>query len=549
MSREIQRRIEKLSTLAATLTARQVVAAVLELSDCPLWAEPIGDGRCAVVGLGTPADREAVLEALRAGETELHSTVLHLEYRRGASQFIADAVDGRDASELLCVSPRGEGKTQAALGAMLCHALLHQARGFGWPVRWLIVGPSARYLGDTVGRSLAAPHWRGAWAMFDDDLKIRLTVDGTVLVAGDFVGLPVEGDADMLKREVHDAWTDEPAAALTDQAAGITRKAWGVAFSSARLPTHRRVGLLTSNAPTPRSWVWKRFVLSPEPGCRAYRIPKGERSTPEYRADLARQLADSPDLQLRLGEGEAAFPMKGRPVAAGYRDADCVAPSPLEPTPSLPLYLGWDAGLTPACVIAQIRDGRVWVYAAPFTERGGTAELIEEQVRPWLAAQAPWALRESRAMIHCVDPNMYTPSQHSLASSPADTLSQLLRGKVRPGPDKWPPRRDALAKCFPPGFSRLRISPGEQTEELRVALQGGYHYTTTVGGDARGEEPNKSHPHSDLGDALIYILCELWPAEDRQARRERLRRDPPRHAASNFTWSPFDPTYGRGRAR
>ena len=69
MSREIQRRIEKLSTLAATLTARQVVAAVLELSDCPLWAEPIGDGRCAVVGLGTPADREAVLEALRAGET------------------------------------------------------------------------------------------------------------------------------------------------------------------------------------------------------------------------------------------------------------------------------------------------------------------------------------------------------------------------------------------------------------------------------------------------------------------------------------------------
>ena len=135
MSREIQRRIEKLTTLAATLTTRQVVAVVLELPDSPPWAEPIGDGRCALVGLGTPADREAVLEALRAGETELPSTVLHLEYRRVASQFIAAAVDGRDASELLCASPRGEGKTQGALGAMLCHALVHKARGFPWPVR------------------------------------------------------------------------------------------------------------------------------------------------------------------------------------------------------------------------------------------------------------------------------------------------------------------------------------------------------------------------------------------------------------------------------
>jgi hypothetical protein len=326
---------------------------------------------------------------------------------------------------------------------------------------------------------------------------------------------------------VHSAWADEPAAALVESAAGITRKAWGIAFSSCRLPTHRRVGLLTSNAPTPRSWVWKRFVLSPEPGCRAYRIPKGERTTEEYRAALARQFADSPDLLARLAEGEAALPLHGLPVARGYSDRLCVAPRRLEAVSSSPLYLGWDAGLSPACVLAQARDGRCWVYAALFTERGGTRELIEQLVRPWLSAHGPWALRERRMMIHCVDPNMATPSQHSVEASPVNTLSELLRGPVRPGPVPWPPRRDALLQCFQPWGSRLWISPGEETEELRIALGGGFHYRTSTGGDVRGQEPDKSHPHSDLADALIYVLCELWPDASREARREQRRRQGP----------------------
>jgi hypothetical protein len=384
------------------------------------------------------------------------------------------------------------------------------------------------------------PWWKGAWALHDDDRRAVLTLDGTVLVEADLVGVEEEQGADRLRREVHCCWSDEPAAAIAEQAGGITRQAWGVAFSSCRLPTHRCCGLLTSNAPTPRSWLWKRFVLAPEPGCIAYRIPKGERTTQEYRDNLARSLADSPDQLMRLAEGEAALPMKGKAVAQGYRDSECVAPRRFATYRYKPLYLGWDAGLTPACTIVQAVDGRAWVFASLFTERGGTAELIEEQVLPYVVEHCPWVLRERGALIHTGDPNMSTPSQHSSADSPATTLGRVLPGAWRPGPTRWPARRDALLQCFKPGRSRLWISPGSETEELRVALSGGFHYRTNAGGDVRGEEPDKSHPHSDIADSLIYVLCELWPAADRDARREAMKgvRHGPYHANYRSVFSP-----------
>jgi len=521
MSGTLTKRIEKLASLAESLTTRHAAAVVLDLpaAEHPPWAEPLPDGRCVLLGLGDAPARAAVLKALQTGEAP-PPTAHVSECRRMVSRFVVDAADGQEHNEALAASPRGEGKSQGALTAMKAHALLHHARGFTLPVRWMIVGASLVQLRATVKRSMEQPWWQGAWAFSDDDRLARLTLDGTVLVECDLVGVEDEQGIDRLRREVHCAWTDEPAAAIAEQAGGITRQAWGVAFSSCRLPTHRRVGLLTSNAPTPRSWLWKRFVLSPEPGCAAYRIPKGERTTQEYRDALARSLADSPDQLLRLAEGEAALPMKGRPVVAHYRDAECVAPHALEPAPGSPLFLGWDAGLTPACVIAQPRDGRVWVFAAPFTERGGTEELVEESVKPWLVQHAPWALRQARALIHCIDPNMRTPSQARLATSPEQTLFDLLRGSTRPGPVRWEPRRDALAKGFPVGPSRVWISPGEACEELRIALGGGFHYRADAGGDLRGVAPDKSHPHSDLGDALAYILCELWPETERASRRD-----------------------------
>jgi len=545
----VGRRVAKLAELAEQLTTRQVAAVVLDLAVCPSWAEPLPDGRCVLLGLGDGASRDAMLKVLQAGE-EPPKTAHVLEYRRTVSEFIADAVDGQENSELLAASPRGEGKSQGALGAILAHVLVHIARGHSLPVRWMVVGSSLVQLRATVKRSMEAPWHRNAWQFSDDDRLARFTLDGTVLVECDLVGVEDESGADRLRREVHCCWADEPAAAIAEQAGGITRQSWGVAFSSCRLPTHRRVGILTSNAPSRRNWLWKRFVLNPEPGCFAYRVPRGERTTQEYRDSLERSLADSPDQFQRLALGEAALPMKGRPVAQGYRESECVAPRPLQPRPHQVLYMGWDAGLTPSCTIAQALDGRCVVYASLYTERGGTAELIEEQVMPWLVEHAPWALKQPRMMIHCGDPNMATPSQATLADSPLTTLGRLLKGAWRPGPVRWAPRRDALLQCFRPGRSRLLTSPVEDTEILQEALAGGFHYSTTSGGDLRGEEPAKTHPHSDVADSLIYILCELWPAQEREERRAYQYHSgsaPARRNTGNFDLGRVSDAYRRIR--
>lgn len=150
-------------------------------------------------------------------------------------------------------------------------------------------------------------------------------------------------------------------------------------------------------------------------------------------------------------------------------------------------------------------------------------------------------------MIHCGDPNMATPSQATLADSPLTTLGRLLKGAWRPGPQHWPPRRDALLQCFKPG-RRLLISPGEETELLCEALSGGFHYGTTSGGDLHGESPAKTHPHSDVADSLIYILCELWPAQEREERRERNRLYGDREArrsTGNFSLADVSSVYRR----
>src|SRR5215475_1950615 len=98
--RDVARRIERLRSQVEQFARRQVAAIVLERPEPQAWTEALPDGRCVLLGLGDAPSRHAVLEALRAGQEPPDGTLL-LEYRLTASAFIADAVDGREHSELL----------------------------------------------------------------------------------------------------------------------------------------------------------------------------------------------------------------------------------------------------------------------------------------------------------------------------------------------------------------------------------------------------------------------------------------------------------------
>ncbi|HUH13793.1 MAG TPA: hypothetical protein VMK65_11810, partial [Longimicrobiales bacterium] len=439
------------------------------------------------------------------------------------------AVGTGEDRELALVGPRGTKKTSTVLDGAVLYAQQHHAAGGTLPVRTRVVGSTGVQVRAAL-RVIEAPWWQGAWQFEDDERVLRCTVDGRVVVVADVVGVEDMGTgADRLRRRYHVLIGDDPAPAMAEISSGFTSGAWAIALSGLDLPSpvgHR--ALLAMNAGSRSHWTTRRFLVAPGPGCRAFRIAPEEELTPARRAELDRDLAPTPDLHARLALGEPADPVVGRPVCQGYTDRLHVAPRPLVPVRGADVWLGWDAGLTPVCLIAQVVDGELRIYAGLTTERGGTADFIEAEVQPWFVRHMPWALQRVGRLTHCVDPSMVAASQHDSRQSPANTLRAKLGGGVRLGPVKWPARRDPLLALFNKavaGRPVLQFSPVEETELLRRACAGGWHYAVDVAGTLRGgDDPKKTHPDSDLGDALTYLVAELFPADGATSWAEAVKQ-------------------------
>lgn len=527
MSREVTRQLEQLGEHIERngLHVPPVVVRVLTgLEVVPAWAYDLGAGRaCYVVG-GDAEVVTAIHRALLADEPLPEGVCLAI-HGPTRSEFLLAVFGGPD-TELAISGPRGTLKTSTALDAALLFAKLHNAAGGQLPVRVLIMGSTGVQVQAAL-RVIEAPWWGGVWRLEDDGRRLRCVIDGRTWVDADVVGVEDQGQgADRLRRRYHLVIGDDPAPALADVSSGFTDGAWGIAQSGLDLPTplNRHPALLAMNAGTRTHWTTRRFITAPQPGCRLFRIPPAEGLTPEREAELARALANRPDLHARLARGEVADPLLGQPVAQGYSDTHHVAPSPLEPLRGT-VWLGWDAGLTPVCLVAQVRDGELRIYAGLASERAGTRDFIENVVQPWFVQRMPWALHGGAELIHVCDPAMAAASQEDSTKAPAGTVKALLGGRVRLGPVRWPARRDPLLALFNravAGRPALQISPVEDCELLRRALCGMWRYGQDVAGALRpSEQPVKDHPWSDLGDSLTYVVAELFPTVDRDASRRR----------------------------
>jgi hypothetical protein len=185
----------------------------------------------------------------------------------------------------------------------------------------------------------------------------------------------------------------------------------------------------------------------PAPGRICIRITPGERAAEAQRAEWREALKDRPDMLRRLLEGEPGTLQLGAQVAVGF-NRDChVSKEPLRPQHGSPLVIGWDAGHQPSAILGQrLADGTIAVYAA-LTTHGGTYQLIEDVITPWVAAHAPWVLKSppwERRMAHYVDPSMRTGSQHDTRHSPVTEIKARLGGPITDGAVSWPGRRDPV---------------------------------------------------------------------------------------------------------
>jgi len=214
----------------------------------------------------------------------------------------------------------------------------------------------------------------------------------------------------------------------------------------------------------------------------------------------------------------------GRPVYPEYDDARHLAQEPLEPIPGLPLILGWDFGLTPACVLTQVSPrGSLLVIEELASTDMGIRQFARQVVAPRLKTAYPrFAVRgvadpagRARAQTDertCMD----ELAAAGLAADPARTNDFIARREAVAG----------FLNAGEPDAPGLVLSPNCRL--LRKGFLSGYRYERVqVTGDERYKDAPVKNMHSHIHDALQYAALAAESAAWRS--RPRKRRAYPGH--------------------
>ena len=208
----------------------------------------------------------------------------------------------------------------------------------------------------------------------------------------------------------------------------------------------------------------------------------------------------------------------GRPVYPEYNDVIHAAKQPMQPYNGLPLYLGFDFGLTPACVVAQITSrGQMRVYDELIGEDIGLSQFVDTQVLPLLHLKYP-----GFKIITFHDPAGVQRSQADEV-----TCRQILRQKgLNPSSvssNNFTARRESVSYFLSrlvDGEPALVISPNCKT--LRKGLIGDYRFKRiNVPGEEKFKDVPDKNMSSHVNEALQYV-CLHFHVPGRAEVRKRL---------------------------
>jgi len=202
--------------------------------------------------------------------------------------------------------------------------------------------------------------------------------------------------------------------------------------------------------------------------------------------------------------GEYGSTFDGKPVYDQmYRDDFHVANEPLGWYKGLPIYLGWDFGLTPACVVGQITPfGQLRILREYTCKRGGIKQFATDVVIPQLKTNFPEA-----KIVSFGDP---AGNQASQADSDVTCLQMLrtLGLPTMPAPtNDFLPRRQAVMDFLNrlvDGKPALLID--KSCKMIRKGFSGGYHFSRVqVAGEARFRDVPNKNKFSHVADAVQYL--------------------------------------------
>lgn len=199
--------------------------------------------------------------------------------------------------------------------------------------------------------------------------------------------------------------------------------------------------------------------------------------------------------------GQYGTTADGKPVYPEYNDKVHVAANELIVNPGLPIFLGWDFGLTPACIVGQITPkGQLLILEELVAEDMGIRQFAADIVKPVLMNKYA-----RNKFISVGDPAGMNRSQ----TDERTCFQELLEAGIATEPantNDFIPRRESVA------FYLNRMASGEPgfvlsptCKNLRKGFIGGYRYERLrVAGERYRDRPVKdkfSHPH----DALQYL--------------------------------------------
>ena len=206
----------------------------------------------------------------------------------------------------------------------------------------------------------------------------------------------------------------------------------------------------------------------------------------------------------------------GKPVYPEWNDRVHVSDVELKPIRGLPIVLGWDFGLTPACIIGQMTaSGRLVVLEEIVAESMGIIQFASDVVRPILVTKYNGFLRFSEG-----DPAGETRSQVDERTCIQELNALGIFTEAAPTND-FIPRRESVAYFLTrmidggPGFI---LNPSCKT--LRKGFNGRYRYERLkISGSARYRDtPVKdefSHPHDGLQYLCLRMRNGLTPVRAR----------------------------------
>lgn len=428
--------------------------------------------------------------------------------------------------------PVGSGKSSTCCMEIIRHSMMQKPFNGIRRARWAVIRNTYPELKSTTIKTWS--HWVNddlapiKWdAPITSTLKIKDCGDGYGLeLEVIFIALDKATETGKLRSlELTGGWINEASEVPKEVFDMLTQRVGRFPAKSQGGPVNPCV-ILDTNPPDDDHWYYKVAAENTPESWEFFDQPGGvmrvqaEDGTVEYLPNpdaenifnlpggyeyYLRQVAGKSDDWIKVFlMGQYGTTADGKPVYPEYNDKIHVAENELEPNRMLPVFLAWDFGLTPACVIGQITPrGQLVILDELVSEDMGIRQFATDVVKPLLINKYSGCKFESVG-----DPAGANRSQ----TDERTCFQELLEAGILTEPantNDFVPRRESVA------FFLNRLASGEpafllspQCRMLRKGFLGGYRYERLkVAGERYRDRPVKdkfSHPH----DALQYLCLK-----------------------------------------